>query len=532
MILRKPYAFIIKHFRLIHLIILGCLIYIVYNFSNIGSLVNTLINSRTYTYAGADVYINTPIYYFILVALVLSGILYWLLRLKKKPTGLYIGLITYLIVTFVSFMYFYSILNKMTVDTIEVDVLSTLRDLLVLVRVPGYIFIGLSFIRGIGFDIKQFNFSKDVAELKLAEEDSEEFELMVGQNNYKYERYIRRTLREIKYYIKENLVPITIIGIVLLGILIILGIRYYNIYLKRIKAREVSSVNGIAYVVNRSYITSEDYNGNKIKEGSKFVVVDMSFNNTTNKDASLDFDRLSLVYKELKYNPSQTYISYFYDLGIPYTTETLIPAESMLQRYIVFEIPETMTTTDFTLRVEYGITSKDSKVLSNYIKFQVDAVNIDTEDRVIKTNINETINTDVVNENRFSLTINGYNIQENYNDKYVICNKELKCQRFNTLVTANAYNKMTMLAIDIDGMMYDEAKFTKTFTTYNSIFEGFAYIDYIEKNREYTERVNIVPLSNVEGKVFLLIDRRLLNADKINLIFKFRNNTYVVPLKA
>jgi len=89
-----------------------------------------------------------------------------------------------------------------------------------------------------------------------------------------------------------------------------------------------------------------------------------------------------------------------------------------------------------------------------------------------------------------------------------------------------------MLAIDIDGMMYDEAKFTKTFTTYNSIFEGFAYIDYIEKNREYTERVNIVPLSNVEGKVFLLIDRRLLNADKINLIFKFRNNTYVVPLKA
>ena len=532
MILRKPYAFIIKHFRLIHLIILACLLYIVYNFTNISSLVNTLINSRTYTYAGADAYINNPIYYFILGALFLSGVLYWLLRQKKKPTSLYIWLIAYLLLSFVAFIYFYSVLTRMMTDSVEVDVLSTLRDLLIMVRVTGYIFIALCFVRGIGFDIKRFNFSKDIAELKLAEEDSEEFELMVGQNNYKYERYIRRTIRELKYYIKENMVPITILMIVITGILVIFGIRYYNIYLKRVKAQQVTAVNGIAYVVNKAYITREDYNGNIVKKGSKFVIVDMSFNNTTKNDVSLDYDRISLVYKELKYSPSQSYISSFYDLGIPYTSETLIPASTMLQRYIVFEIPETMTATDFTLRVEYGITKKDTKILSNYIKFQVDAVNIDTEDRIIKTNLNETINTDVVNENRFALTINKYNIQENYNDKYDICNKDLTCQRFNTLITANAYNKKTMLALDIDGLMYDEAKFTKTFTTYNSIFEGFAYINYIENNREYTEKVSIVPLSNVENKVFLLIDRRLLNADSINLIFRFRNNKYIVPLKA
>jgi hypothetical protein len=55
-ILRKPYAFIIKHFKLIHLIILGCLAFCIYNFGGIQGLINTLISSRTYTYSGADIY--------------------------------------------------------------------------------------------------------------------------------------------------------------------------------------------------------------------------------------------------------------------------------------------------------------------------------------------------------------------------------------------------------------------------------------------------------------------------------------------
>ena len=73
MILRKPYAFIIKHFRLIHLIILACLAYSIYNISSLSGFINTLITSRIYTYAGADIYINKSIYTYLFVAGALSA---------------------------------------------------------------------------------------------------------------------------------------------------------------------------------------------------------------------------------------------------------------------------------------------------------------------------------------------------------------------------------------------------------------------------------------------------------------------------
>lgn len=530
MILRKPYAFIIKHFRLIHLVILGCLGYLIYNFSSINGLVDTLVNSRIYTYTGADIYINKTVYTFIFVGLSLSGVLLWLLRTKKKPTGLYAGFVAYFIVSAVAFIYFYSLLGKLMESSLEIDQLTTFKDLLLLVRVPGYILSAMAFIRGIGFNLKQFNFSKDIEELKIAEKDSEEFELMVGQNNYKYARFIRRTLREISYYIRENLIAITIFGFVILAALIVLGIRYYNLYLKRLKAQEVKTINGITYVVNRSYITEEDYLGNKIKDGSKFVIVNMSFNNTTSTDKTLDYDSLRLVYDKLIYVPTASYNSKFYDMGVPYEPGTSIPQSSMLERYIVFEIPSSIKSNDFTLRVEYGVTNKNTKVIANYIKFQINTTEADTEDIVNNINLNSPMNPDVLNENRFTLTIKKYTIQENYNDRYVICGRNSDCKSYNNLISANKEVDKTMMIFDIDGLIYEEANFTKRFKTYNEIFSNFATITYMIDNRIYKRPVSIVS-TNVDGKAFVLVDREILKASTYKITFTFRNSTYDIILK-
>ena len=531
MIIRKPYAFMIKHFKLLHLIILACIIFALYNLSGIGALINTLISSRTYTYSGADIYINTSIYPFLFVALFLSVGLFWLLRQKKKPVGLYIGLVIYLLVLVFSFMYIYGVLNKIINETVEVDVLAFLRDFLVLLNFPGYIFSGVCFVRGIGFNIKQFNFSKDIEELKIADKDSEEFEVMVGQNNYKYVRTLRRTIREARYYVLENLVAITILFGVLILLLGFFGFRYYQQYMKKIKAQQVTTVNNITYVVNNAYITAEDFNGNIVKEGSKFVVVDMSFNNTSNDDKVLDLDRIHLVNNQLIYNNTQAYNSKFIDLGVPYDRDTKIPKDVMFDRTLIFEIPASSVTTNFDLRVEYGVTSKNKNVISNYVKFDILAKNIDTEDTTENIVYNHTVNANVINENPFDFSIRGFNLQENFNGKYVLCDKKLKCQKYNTLISANSYNKKTMLVIDYKGTIHEDAKFTKTFNTYNKVFTNYTYLEYSLYNKRMFEKVEIVPQSDVEDKLFFLVDRKLIESDYINLTFKFRNNTYVLSLK-
>ncbi|HOB25757.1 MAG TPA: hypothetical protein PLB45_04890 [Bacilli bacterium] len=531
MILRKPYAFIIKHFRLIHLAILGTLIFILMRINDLSSLFNTLLNSRTYTYAGADVYLNSPIYLFIFIGLGLSAVVYWLLKEKKKPSNLYLFLIIYYFIAIIGFLYFNSILKTLINDSLNVDTLRLCRDLAFLLSAPGYIFSCICFVRGIGFNLKQFNFSKDIAELKIADNDSAEFELLVGQNNYKYMRWFRRARRELKYYILENKVAISIAGFVVLLILGFLGYRYYDSYMKAIKASQVATVNGISYVVNGSYITDRDINGNVVKDGSKFVVVNMSFNNTLNKEQALNLDIITLTYGELSYKPTLSYNSKFYDLGVPYKEAQVIPSSSMLDATLTFEIPSTMNVTNFTLKVRYGLENKSDSVISKYRLFTVNAKEIDAPDVISTVNLNTAINTNIINNNEFDLNIIGYKITDSYNYKYVICSSSLTCSTYSSLITSNKYDLSTMLVLDYDGKIYDNAYFTKSLNTYNKIFESYCTIYYDYKNVSYSSKAKVVYDSDVDGKVFLYIDRKIALADNISLRLDFRNYKYTIKLK-
>ena len=531
MILRKPYAFIIKHFKLIHLIILACLIFSVYTLSGISSLANTLINSRTYTYSGAETYINKIIYLFLFVSGFLGFVIYWLFKKKNKPVGVYLGLVGYSIASIAFYMFLFSVLKNLINSTVELDTLRFIKDGIIIFDLPAYFFIVICFIRGIGFNLKQFNFSKDIEELNIAEKDSEEFELIVGQNNYKYLRLFRRTLREGKYYILENRVPITIFTIIVSLILVFLGYKHYKKYYDYVKAQRVTQINGINYILNHAYITAENYNGELIKEGSKFVVLDMTFENVTGADKTVDINSFALTYKQLYYKPTLSYNYKFYDLGNPFIKDEVIEPNNYVNRIIVFEIPSTTTAQNFLLRVEYGVYSKRSNVFSNYIRFNVNATNIDTEEKHEYLEFKDDLFTNVNNENEFKLRINNSSIQDNYNDRYVICDKKLQCKKYNSLISSNKYTNKTLIILDIDGTIYEDAKFTKYFNNYNKIFADFAYLEYQYNSRIYIEKATIYPGASITDKIFILADNKIKDAKKLTLFFKFRNNTYSIDLK-
>ncbi len=238
MILKKPYAFIIKHFRLIHLMMLACLAYLLMIARDINKLFASLQASSTFIYAGAEAYINKSVYYILFIFLFLSGVVFWLLREKKKPTKLYLFLILYGIVEIFLFYYEFNLLAVLQENVLESDQLILGRDISTICLLPNYILMCICFIRGIGFNLKQFNFSKDVEELEIADVDSAEFEVLIGQNNYKYFRLARRTIREIKYYILENKFAISVFGGILALFFTGYGIYYYNTYLKKTNKEE------------------------------------------------------------------------------------------------------------------------------------------------------------------------------------------------------------------------------------------------------------------------------------------------------
>ncbi len=531
MILRKPYAFIIKHFRMIHMIILGCVLYLLFSLDGIYQLFNSLHSSNTHIYVGAYAYIDKMVYYFILGGLALSGTVFWLLYKKNKPTILYLSLIVYFLALFIGYQYLYSVLEVIQNEILSIDQVILVKDVANILKLPGYVCVAFCFIRGIGFNIKQFNFSKDIAELNIAESDSAEFEVLIGQNNYIYMRAIRRTLREIKYYFLENKFAFTCVGAGLAAVFIGFGVYYYNEFMKRLSESEVTSVNGISYIVNNSYMTEYDYNGNKVRDGYKYIVVNMNFHNSTDQGKKLNLDLITLKNGRLIYYPTLTKNSKFYDFGTPYNENQEIPSYDELEATLTFEIPKSVNTKNFTLRVQYAIESTLDNVVARYRLFDIKTQQVDRDPVVRQKPINETINVDTIGKNKFALVVEGYDLKDNYNNRYVICKKDLTCTPTSRIISSSNPAKDTMLIVSIKGTMYDDAKFTKTFNTYNKVFANYVELSYTLLNKEYVETLNIVPLSNVDGKIFASVDRRVTRADRIKLLFHFRNETYEVPLR-
>lgn len=534
MILRKPYAFLIKHFKLIHMIILACIAVMLLNLSDINSLFKTLQSTSTYIYAGADVYINKSIYLFSLIGVALSVIVFYLLKKKNKPVKLYLFLILYFIVSIIGYMYMYNTMKIMMDTSLSSEIIILIKDISFLLMIPSYIFIFICFIRGIGFNIKKFNFSKDLDDLEISEKDREEFEFTLGQNNYKYMRTLRRTLRELKYYYFENKFAITLVFSGMIIVLGVVSVYYYNGYLKKIKESESTSVDNITFTVNNSYITSKDSTGVTILDGYKFVVVDLSLYNSSNVSKSLNLEKIVLANGKLKYHPTLTMNSKFYDLGKPYQEKQLLPSRIITNVTLTFQIPETVSNNNFVLKVQYGLEGKFNDFKANYKNFDVNAKNIDKKEVTEQHNLNDEIKTNVVDKNNFSFTIKDYLIKDSYSSKYVKCSNMNDCKLLSFLVTSNvklSYTNNTMIILDYDSTLDNIANFYQTLNTYDKIFSNYLTVVYKVNDQIKKEKAKIISNNNIDNKVFIEVDRDIVYASEIYLQFDFRNYNYIVNLK-
>ena len=97
MILRKPYAFLIKKFKLIHLILTGILIYICYKSYKILSFFNTYIASSRHDVIDglSDNYLGPLVYIAILFVIFISIFIFLLMKNKDKPYKYYLASIIY-----------------------------------------------------------------------------------------------------------------------------------------------------------------------------------------------------------------------------------------------------------------------------------------------------------------------------------------------------------------------------------------------------------------------------------------------------
>lgn len=326
MILRKPYGFLIKYFKIIHLVITAILAYVVIKYRDIYIYMGKCIKNSVNKY-DASSYINYQIFIYIILAGLLLFLVYWLLKYKDKPRRIYIvSIVGYLIIgiiLFITFIY----LREFNNNLIDQKTIRLYRDILFIGSLFQYYIIIVMIIRGLGFDIKKFNFSKDVQELNLSIEDTEEVEVNIGLNTTNIVREVRKQSREFGYFFREYKIYIIVI---IIAIMMFLGYKGYNYFSNKYKVYQENeyvgeikhlSIKESYYQINndQNYIVikfNTYTSGSKDKLNSGNIILDVNGNKyTVDKNVCYKFKSIGNCYKQqyINNNESQYILVYLVD---------------------------------------------------------------------------------------------------------------------------------------------------------------------------------------------------------------------------
>lgn len=535
MILRKPYAFLINYFKIIHLfitILMGYLLYKSYNIVEFFS--ESVANNYTAVFSGqiAGQYVTYFMYGAIILILISLVAIYYLLSHKNKPRKYYIYAIIYYIILFVVFTIFYKFINTLINETISSSSLRAYRDISILASLPQLFFVIYAFVTFTGFNIKKFNFGEDLKALEIKDEDNEEFEFTFGFKGYKTERNIRRFIREFRYYIKENsfiFTVITILSIIIFGTSIFLNREVYNkIY--NINDNILHNTFGIS--VLDSIVTNFSYNGDILKKDKYFVVLKMNVTNNSQNSEILDYSNFKLEVGNKQVKPNLEKSLYFKDFATPYYGDKILKNASKIIG-LVYEIDKSELKENYVLKIYRGVSIKPGEIVPKYNEIKINPVLINEAALANEVSIEEDLEFMYSNVGNTTMTVNSFQFAKSYQFSYEKCEKE-NCKFIDDIVSIDYTvlgNYRLLLILDYKFHLDSNTAYYKANTTINDFVNNFLKIKYEINGKTYYSKVLNNTPKTLNDRLVLQIKSDVNEADSVSLVFTIRNKNYIIKLK-
>ena len=201
MILRKPYAFFIKMFKPIHILLGLVIAYLIYLDNNILTFLNKYIYSTSAIKTdGISNSLISPLLYIIpLIVIIFSLLILGVMFNKKKPIRFYIVNIFSFIVVLIINIYISNFIKQIEVVTVSIRTAKLLHDItLISIMIQSVAFVFL-IVRGMGVNFKKFNFDSEVLKLDISESDKEEIEIALDLDLDESKRKRNKRWRYLKY---------------------------------------------------------------------------------------------------------------------------------------------------------------------------------------------------------------------------------------------------------------------------------------------------------------------------------------------
>lgn len=352
MVIRKPYAFLIKHFRLVHLIITIFLGLTIYKTRSIYLFLNSCIEEAANT-SNALNYVNYNIFVYIGIAIFLMFIIRWLLKYKDKPRKIYLFSMLYYAVISAVILLIMSYLNTLPGSIIIPKTIRLYRDTTLIILLVQYALTIVMLIRGLGFDIKKFNFKKDFQDLNINELDDEEVEVELFNNKDSIMQSVRKQKREFGYYLKEFKGIVIVILLIIIIIITIKGINYFKDKLKIYKENDSVGINNVLTITDSYY---------KVTEEGNYIIIRANLR-TNVRENVLNAGIVNLHIGKEVYHPNKNICTRFGDKGVCYKKQYLTTED--LPYIFVYEID------DLKLEKDHYIEYNESYTIRYKIKLNL-----------------------------------------------------------------------------------------------------------------------------------------------------------------
>lgn len=526
MILRKPFAFFIKHFKMFHFVMLLFMIYVMYSSSSILSFLNEYLNS-TLSLINHDVITTlygNLLYISIIFIFIITIVILVLLLFKGKPVKFYIfNIITY-IFTLTIIIISKNILSTLEITLVEVRTIKLIQDLILMTIIVQAIASIMMAVRATGFNIKKFDFAKDLEELDIRDEDSEEFEVNLEFESDKYLRKVKKIFRYIKYIYVENKYLFSILASLLIGIICIIIYLNQTIYNKVYKENETLTTKDFYFSVVDTFVTNKDFKGNIIDNDYSFVISRIKLR-SLNKDKILKTAQIALHVNDHNLYPTTDYKNEFSDLGVYYNGEEI--SKDFKDYLLIYKIPNSYV---------------DSKMQINYFDTNLKTIKIKISPNKIDDNIKEfnyNIGDNIILENSIlknsSITITSFEFGSLFDNTYNYCISNNECILSHEIIKPKLDTNYDKALLKVSGNyeLDENLSIVKPQKLYY-LLEKFGSIIYNLDGKEYRidNLTQVLPNKKVNNNIiYFEVPSSLMTASEIKFKIKVRNMSYVYTLK-
>ncbi len=537
MILRKPYAFLIKKFKLIHLALTFLLAIIAYKTNELYSFFVDYIKQSSYLKIYIEPKMTSVAWYLYLLVLLVVGIfiaIFVLMNRKKKPTKYYLVSIIFYSLLIIVYILASSQMFSLLQQQGNLKIVTLARDLLRVFYYGQFIFIIIALLRTIGFNVKKFDFQNDLKEMNILEEDSEEFEVGIELDSNDYRTKLRRAIRIVKYVVNENKLLLIILGSALSIYIVVSLILNVFVYNRMYREGETIKLGNFNVKVLKSYETTKAYNNVDISENGKYIyyVVETQIKNTSKKDLKFNRSAVSLKAEEYtSYETNNKAFPYFIDLGVGYYEQS-IKAASTEKYLFVFKVDSSFVGNQKIFRILKNTTTEDGETVYNYASVKIKPKNTDEQEEISNVSLNQTLSVKDSIVGNFDLTIESIEFVDKVEFPYKETINEKEYQFTGVMVPdySDYYGKKILkmkAKLNYDGSSAPNEKITTNF------LGNFGHITYLKNGKKSSNPFSIIERSTTKDDEYKYFEvyEKVVDADNIWLELIIRDKKYVYKLK-